>query len=274
MSRILRKRNLGPASVSIAALAFALTSLPPRDAQASLDEAILGVALFTAVAVGDVTFIVYDTIRVQNGELPSKGWSIAELVVTLPQTLVLSGATAVFTVEREEEVSLVTLPFSVMTGALSTHGIWSLATKDVDPTTLYWASPAIAANTTLTASALTAMFGKRRVFTQEMGIAEVLCTTPTIIASAYKLGLKDTYVPGWAGLTAWSSALFVHGAVSIALDRGRSYHSRSSDVKVASSGRPFTSARPTFRVDTIAPGIVGGSLDRGPAYGLTMRGSF
>jgi hypothetical protein len=262
-------RRVAPAVVGAA---LALASLSPGTARASDDGAIFAATLAVLLASADIGFSVYDAAVARNGELPANKAAVAELIVTLPQTGVLGGAMATFTGGHEPEVGLAILPFAIFPGALTAHSIWALGGYDVGPSTLFFASPAIASDALLTASALTAMFGKRRLFTKEMGIAETLIMAPQVIAGAYELGLKDSYIPGWSALTAWSGVLLIHGVASIALDRGHLGDSDGWASPKSPAGPRVGRIRP--RIHGVGPAPIAVSVDRPPAYGVVARGSF
>lgn len=272
-----RSRSRSRVVMALVAGAFAAVSLAPREAKAE-DGAALIVGTVIGLTIADITFTTYDVIAARNNELPEKKWAIAELLVTLPQSGILGGVTAGFTLGREPEVSLGVLPFSIFTNTLTAHSILTLSAPQTDPAALFYMPPALGADLTFTASALAAMFGKRRVFTFEMGIAEALLTAPQVIGGIYKLGLKDTYVPTWAAFTGWSAALMIHGLVSIGLDRGGDYDGFPDSSDSGASGRGKLARRDKRpwipSVDGIAPGPVAYAYDGSTAYGLVMRGSF
>lgn len=267
--RVTRPLAAGACALSLASIAL----LSPSSARADNSGEVAAATLLLAGGIADITFLAYDASVAGNNEMPSSKWALAELIVTLPQTGILMGAASAFAIERREpEVTLGILPFVLLTGALTTHGAFRLMSVDVDPKTLFWLSPAIGMNLTLTSVAITAMFGERRLVIPEVGVAEVVLTLPPLIGGLYALGLEDSSKVGWAALTGWSSALLIHGVASIIADRGRNY---DASVAPPSERAPrWASLRPSLK--NVSPGIVAAPLDgKGPPiYGLVAAGSF
>lgn len=261
-----RVQRLGSALILVAC--FALVSLAPRKARADFDEDLaIGFFVFTAVVLTDMVFTTYDAVVASNGELPSRGWAIAELVATAPQTLLLGGFTTGMTFSKEAEMNAVIIPLAAWPGALTTHAVWSLIPSRVSPSTLFFASPGIAANTMLTTSAVAALLTKRRVFTKEMGAAEVALTLPSVIGGSVRLATNASHRPGWATFTAWSGALLLHGVASLAAGDGDSGGE-------ASSARPYRRAAVAPRIASFGPAPIAFDVERPPSPGLVLRGVF
>jgi hypothetical protein len=261
-----RARRFGSALIFVAC--FALVSLAPRRARADfVEEVAIGVLVFTAVAGSDILFTTYDAVVASNGELPSRGWAIAELVVTAPQPLLITGVTTWLTLSKEPEINSALIPLGALPGALTTHAIWSLVPSRVSPSTLFFASPGIASNTMFTASAVAALFTERRVFTRAVGVAEVVLTLPSVIGGSVRLATDASHRPGWTAYTAWSGALLLHGVASIAAGGGDSEGE-------SSSARPYRRAAVAPRVVAFGPAPIGLDVELPPSPGLAVRGVF
>ncbi|HRI68407.1 MAG TPA: hypothetical protein PK156_29465, partial [Polyangium sp.] len=123
----------------------------------------------------------------------------------------------------------------------------------------YGLSWAIGANLTFTVGAVSGAIGKRLpgpVF----GIMEMIGTAPSIAVGLYQsIGHPDADRHAWIALTAWSSALFMHGLLSTAIPtpRDRPKHERSSTNRI-----PFM----------MMPTVVSDGTRQMP--GIAARGSF
>lgn len=268
-ARAARSIAAGACALSLASVAF----LSPGSARADSSGEIAAATLLVAGGIADCVFLGYDAAVAGNEELPSTKWATAELIVTLPQTGILNGIAAAFTVDRHEpEVTLAVLPFVAITGALTSHGALRLITAEFDPKTLFFLSPAIGLNLTMTSAALTAMFHKRRLFVPAVGVAEVVVALPPLIGGIYALGLEDSTKLGWGLLTGWSGALVAHGVASIVADRGRHYN-ESLDVP-REDGPRWAGLRPALKQLGLGPVAAPLSGKGPPIYGLVAAASF
>lgn len=205
-----------PAASLLLAIALAAA---PRPARADVPNLVPLIAVGGAIAVAclaaDVTFTAHDAMVAGRDELPTHGWSTAEMVVTAPQMLLLNGGLAAVASRPNSQVLQLALVFpAVWTTSLTTHGIWGLATDEVRPYNLLGVSPAIGANTTFTTVALvSAIQGK--LPTPALGVAQMVLTLPQTIAGTYQAVTHERERDLWIGLAAWSGALFLHGTAAV-----------------------------------------------------------
>lgn len=197
-------------------LGIGIVTTAAAPARASNDLETFVAVVVAAVVIPDVVFATYGIAVAGKGELPSKGWSIAETIFTVPQTVI--GNTFYGTLQAKDEdedgVRVALLASTMGVTILTTHGIWSTATTKVRPGVLAGSSIAVGADVALStgviASALSGRFSGRPI-----GITTMLFTAPQIAAAGY-LGATSpsSSRAGWIGLTAWSGTLFLHGLVS------------------------------------------------------------
>jgi len=216
-----------PGNTSRALLVFsaaALTLAAAPEARADYSDDIgnaIGTVLIagTTVLVTGTIFTLHDIGSLAQGGPPARGWAIAETALMSPQTpyfhywLVRDHASG----ERSGALSAFLFIPAAWTSALSAHGIWWLASPNADPGTVLGVSWALGANLAFTTGAVGSLFHKRRVPPLAFGVLEMIGTTPTILVSAAQLvdpAGRDK--EAWAGLTAWSGVLFLHGAATVA----------------------------------------------------------
>lgn len=195
------------------ALGLGLTVGRPSRAEAGDGEAIAVVSTLIACAIADATFATYDIVVAAKGELPSRGWAIAEIVATAPQTLLFNGAFYGLSAHEDDPyIVLLSVPLTGIT-ALTTHGIWGVASTKVSPSALAGVSSAIGVNTHFLGYDITrAVNGK--LGSRPMGIAQMIMTTPQTVIGAVEIANAKTNQGAWIGLTAWSGALMLHGLAS------------------------------------------------------------
>lgn len=188
---------------------------PPSEAHAGdFDGVVLAASIVTGLLIADLTFATYNIVVASQAELPSKGWAIAETVLTIPQTLVFNPFFAGLEASEKDSPWLVLLMVPTMgVSALTTHGIWSLASDTVHPGTLVGVSAFIGANATMTVGAVGMAFDGR-LSNRAVGVAQIVCTLPQVILGGYEIGTRAPDRAGWIGLTAWSGTLLLHGIAS------------------------------------------------------------
>jgi hypothetical protein len=173
------------------------------------------VVVAAGIVITDVVFAAHGISVAGKGELPDNGWSIAETVFTIPQTV--AGNLIVATVvSKDDEDALQVLGLLPTIGVtiLSTHGIWGTATTNVRPGVLAGSSIAVGADIALTTSVL-ARTVNGRLSTRAVGVTTMLFTGPQVAAASYLAATSPASDRGgWIALSAWSGALFVHGLVS------------------------------------------------------------
>ena len=208
--RTMWRRALG----GLLGMAIVTTAAAPARASDGLTTFVTTVIL--AVVIPDVVFATYDIAVAGKGELPSAGWSIAETIITAPQTVLGNSFYATVQSDQYSEapIQLLTMIPSIGVTILSTHGIWSTATTNVRPGVLAGSSVAVGANIVLTTGVL-ASASSGRFSGRPIGIATMLFTAPQVAATSYLAATNPSSTrAGWIALSAWSGTLFVHGLVS------------------------------------------------------------
>lgn len=269
-------RSLAKKNRILPVVAFLLLTLPVREARADFIEdflkGVLVVSTVGAIGIGaNVTFTVHDASVALDGERPTKGWGIAETVLTPPQALLFNGgliyAQASGEMQKSPGFHFLLLP-AIWTSQMATHGIWSLASDKVHPSDLYGVSWAIGANLAFTSGAVGAAVEKR-LGGAPYGIIEMIGMTPTICVGLSKLASRDDNQGAWAALTAWSGVLFLHGLASTV--KGF----KDTDDEEPKPPEPQAPKTTTFRMPfryAFAPTLVSDGVQGVP--GLMMSGSF
>ncbi len=205
------------ARTAIAALSFVAAGAAARTAAASDDEAILAGAAVLGFGAADMVFANYDVLHALRGERPSRGWAIAETAVTAPQAIVLNVVVAVGAGERDGDIPVTWLLLpTIGVTAMSMHGSLSagVGRDDLDPAAALGFSFAIATDLALTAGALgPAVRGE--LAHRGPATAAIVLSLPVVALGGYFTARDDENRAAWVALTAWSSALLVHGAVSL-----------------------------------------------------------
>ncbi|MDI1445594.1 hypothetical protein [Polyangium sp. 6x1] len=249
-----------------AALALAVTTEARAGNSDDVGAAIGGILITGGtILVTSTVFTIHDVGTVAQREPPAVGWSIAESVLVTPSALLLNTLLAI---EHGGEgtasnflSALLVVP-AAWTGAMSVHGIWSLAAPNTDRGTVYGVSWALGANLAFTTGAVSALFDDDRTPPVAFGILEMLGTAPTILVGASQLlGNDDRYRAPWAALTAWSGALFVHGGITLATAIARERREEPmtpEQPQAASAARWF-----------VAPTMVSDGVSRAPGIGVS-----
>lgn len=208
------------AALAALALAAALT-LPPRPAAA---DVVPGGPVFPILAVGflalvaaNMSFTVYDTAVAIQNERPSQGWATAEAIVATPQAALFNLMVIPEPDDDGQEILLLIPP--LWTTGLATHGLWALTNEHVTPGTLAGLAPALGANLTFTLNAM-AKGARGHLLGAPTALLQLAVTTPQIIVGSVNLANGEKDRAGWALLTGWSSALFLHGTASLILGPG------------------------------------------------------
>jgi hypothetical protein len=180
------------------------------------EEALAGVAILGIVGGTDIGFVVHDAVLFAEGRRPAQPVAIAETAVGAPQALVLHIATAVLAHERgDNEVKLGLIGPSMVVTALTTHGSWALARPDESPNVLFGASTIIGVNAAWTTVSLSNLFDGRMP-PSETGLLKMITTAPAAGWAIAEAVESERFTTGWIALSAWSSALFLHGAAELA----------------------------------------------------------
>ena len=205
------RRALG----GLAGLGIVTTAASPAHAFDHLEAYFVAAIVVSAIPV--VTFTTYDIAVAGKGELPGRGWSIAETALTMPQTILGHTLTAGLQAGGDDDdsafhviVLVPTIGFSI----LSTHGIWSTATTNVRSSVLLGTSAAVGADAALTTGVLARTF-TGHLSSRAVGITGMVFTAPQVAAASYLAATSPSSSRGgWIALGAWSGGLFVHGLVS------------------------------------------------------------
>lgn len=111
-------------------LGIVTTAAAPAHAMDELDKlARLVLTTASIAAAGDITFATYAIVVAGKGELPSRGWAIAEMVFTIPQTIlghIVYGSTEAKGNAGTALEVLFLIP-AINASMLSTHGTWATA---------------------------------------------------------------------------------------------------------------------------------------------------
>ncbi|MEP7122134.1 MAG: hypothetical protein ABJE95_14540 [Byssovorax sp.] len=185
-------------------------------ARASGLDSVVGVLVVVAagIVVTDVVFAAHGIGVAAKGELPTSGWSIAETVFTVPQTVASNLVYARVSKDDDDPIQVLALVPTIGVSILSTHGIWGTATTNVNPGVLAGSSIAVGTDIALTTGVLSrAMSG--HFSSRPVGITTMLFTGPQVAAAGYLAATEPaSSKSGWIALSAWSGALFLHGLVS------------------------------------------------------------
>lgn len=195
-------------------------------ARASSADSIVGalVVIAAGIVITDVVFAGHGIAVAGKGELPGEGWSLAETVFTVPQTVAgnLVVATVASKNNEEDALQVLSLVPTIGVSILSTHGVWATATTNVRPGVLAGSSVAVGADIALTTNVLTRTAGGH-LSSRAVGVTTMLFTAPQVAAAGYLTATTPASDrAGWIALTAWSGALFVHGLISTIAGHGSS----------------------------------------------------
>ncbi len=234
-------------------LALVVALLLPRSAAADeLEVAALFFLLAGPPLTASTALTIYDAVKAAQDEPPAEAAGWVQAIGATPQALVLTGFATAGAVDDDDDmanVGLIFAPFAMMTTALGTHGIWTLAADDPDPSRMFFTASAIGINAPLTVWALGAGFagGFSR---PHYAIMQLVATAPVIGGSAYHLGIGGEYTLDAVVMTTWSSALFLHGAMSLMLPDLAVGRELAEDIAVGPT--VLRDASP----DGLAPGLV------------------
>ncbi len=207
-----------------AAVAVGVLAAAPGEARASSSEDALlllaGVATLGCLG-GDIAFASHDLDAAKGNKLPRDGWLIAEVAVGAPQTILFNGMMLGFNTSRDETMADIVTAIGVIptagVTALTTHGIWGLADAKTDADALAGISVITGTNFAFTMAAL-GRASQRSFHSRGIGIFEVALTAPGAAVGIYESTIDRPQRGAWIALTAWSSALVVHGVVSAIVD--------------------------------------------------------
>lgn len=226
--RTLSTRRRGPrrlprVAVCAAGIAcFAASSLTTIEARADdFAEAFIAVSGGALLFGADVAFTAVNVRAAIEQEDLEEGWMIAQTIVTAPQAVLGDGLMAFgASQDSDQEIVALFLPASIWLNSLATFSTWSLASRQTEVDDRLGVSWMLGANLTLTAAALggTLSSDTGHVPSLAVSVPELLIAIPETIGCAYAISGDDRARGGWIALTAWSSALVIHGTVSLILE--------------------------------------------------------
>lgn len=236
-------------------LGAACVAAPARAQAHGLDE---GVVLFAlVVVVADTSFAVADFVAAAN-DSRSNVWVIPQAVLATPQAVALSVGQVV------EPYEAPGVFFTGVIDQLAAFSIYGLASPHVSTSTLYGISWGIGFDTAFTNDAIgRAVAGE--FAPRSVAIMQLVASAPQIALGAYALRSPRDFPrqrEAAIALGAWSSALFVHGALSLALYR----------PKPEPGAEPKPDAKQKQQSFHLVPSLV--SADLALAPGLVAVGRF
>lgn len=268
--RFMRASRLVAAAVVVASLAVS------REARADVDEGIVVAGAIVGVTFGlaDFGLLTYDLIQARDEVEPSEGAMIAQSVVTAPQVAAGLLLMTFAQVDRDDAGPVVTLvalaPTAYVTGLL-VFSTWSLEGSTLPLGTRVGVSMMVGANTALTIGALAASIAEPHYAGPFLAVPEVIVGAAQAAPSFVQAVRDPAHFGSWMSLGLWSSAISVHGALSLVADAYRigkpKYDEGRATPTVARS--PLSPAswsfapaliRPPWRTDGRgdAPGVVAG----------------
>lgn len=264
MARSHRKRAGRRCLARALAVAFpaALTLMSAGRAEAGgVDNDTIMAIAGGGVVAADITFYAYDIAMMAAKTHPSIGWSIAQTAITAPQSIGFTAMAVVGEMEGEEDMLIPAFLAAMFTGAMTTHGIWSLSSDTVTSLELFTISPVIAGNTVVTTAAL-AQATAGRLGSPVLGILELSLAGPSGAYFVYRSAVDEANRSEWIGLSAWSGVILLHGAASLLWWRAEEID-RSARVRLPEL--PFT-------VQGFGPTVVSDGFQSVP--GVQVAGKF
>jgi hypothetical protein len=208
-------------SANVLAAMVALSSAPSiACADDDFELAFLSLSVGALLFGTDVMFTVVNVRSAVEKEELEEGWMVAQTIITSPQAVFGNGLLAFGAAQRKDQALVtLTMPVSIWFNQLATFSSWSLGSRAVDVGDRLGVSWMIAANLTLTSTAVASTISPERghVTALEVAIPELVIAIPETVGSAYALSQDDRGRAGWIALTAWSGALVVHGTVAVIL---------------------------------------------------------
>jgi hypothetical protein len=238
-----------------------LTISSRAEADEGFDDDALKAIIGGGVAAADIMFFAYDVGIMVAKRHPSVGWSIAQTAITAPQTLMFGALAIAGELDEKEELLIPSFLAAMFTGAMTTHGIWSLSSDSVSAVELFTISPVIAANTVLTTAALAKATGGE-LGSPTLGILELSLAGPTGSLFVYKSAVDEENRSEWIGLSVWSGVILLHGAASVLAWRVDEF---DDSARVRLPDLPFT-------IQGFGPSVVSDGFSAVP--GVRIAGKF
>ena len=214
-------------------------------------------AVILVAFLSDVTFTVADAVAAASDNRHN-AWVIPQAVLSTPQAIL-------FGVVEYDDNDFIPVALPIVINQLTAFASYGLASPRVSTTSLYGLSWGIGANAALTNNAVAAATAGRLFVPPSVAITELAFAVPQLAVAGYALHSPQDFPRQRAAvlaLGAWSSALFVHGVLSLALYRAK----------------PL----PTPQSWHVFPSLIGSELGPAPAAGptngrvpgLVLRGVF
>lgn len=212
--------------------------------------------------LSDLTFTVVDAVAAAS-DSRHNAWVIPQAVLSAPQAILFG------VVEYDDDNDFIPVAMPIVINQLTAFSVYGLASPRVSTTALYGLSWGIGADAALTnnavSRALEGMFVKRSV-----AITELVFAVPQLAVAGYALHRPEDFPRQRAAvltLGAWSSALFVHGVLSLALYRPKPLPSETPKKEQTWHVVPSVIERELGP----APGV---GVGHGGVPGLLLRGVF
>lgn len=261
LSRRRRARAaLARAARWIVAASAGIASLAALPGRAEADDDAIYAMMGVSVAAADILFYSYTVAMMVKDQHPSAGWSLAQVIVTAPQTVAFTGVMVNGELKESEE-AIPAFMAALLVGSLTAHGVFSLASDEVSPSELFVLSPIIAANSIFTTAALGRLLTREHLASLPLAITELAVAGPPTVYLGYRIGASRDKAP-WIGLMAWSGAIVVHGAASL-LGRG---------VFESDGGSNGALRRSPFSIRSFGPTAVSDGVRTAP--GFQIMGTF
>lgn len=252
-----------------------------REARADVDEGVVVAGAIVGVGFGlaDFGFLTYDIIQARDDVEPSEGAMIAGSVVTAPQFALGLLMMTFAQVDRDDAGPVVTLvalvPTAFVTGLL-TFSAWSLEGSTLPLGTRLGVSMMIGANAALTIGATAASIVEPHYASPFLAVPELLVGAAQAAPSFVQAVRDPSHFGSWMALGIWSSAISVHGALSLVADAYRigqpKYEGRATPTVARSSPPRATAPSWSFAPAMIRPPW--STDERGDAPGIVAAGTF
>ncbi|NUP13559.1 MAG: hypothetical protein HOW73_46580 [Polyangiaceae bacterium] len=178
----------------------------------------LTIATSTVVILADIGITAVVSVDAARGLDSDQGLHLVEIGVAAPQALLFAAAPFFFDIDewKPEENMLLLFPFTAWSGALLTHGIWSLSSTEVEPLTRLGVSGLVGLNWALTTEGV-ACLSRGKAAPQEIAIAEVVVGAgETALSIERAVSVKDASLE-WGLLAGWSAVILGHGIASLVI---------------------------------------------------------
>lgn len=209
--------------------------------------------VLVVVPLIDSAFMIGDAVAAVD-DARSNFWLLPQAVFLAPQAALLG-------IERYDDEPFLPLGVSIVVAQLTAFPVYGLASPQVSTTALYGLSWGVGVNAALTNNAV-ALASRGKLASPIVAVSELAASVPQIAVAGFALHSPPDFPRQRAAvlaLGAWSSALFVHGALSLAF-----YRPAPKQRSASHSAPPWSF--------TVAPGLVPSEMAAAP--GLMVLGAF